>query len=404
MIIKPHTIYVLVAPSEAGKSTFASAVQKECVDRDITCAIIASDDCRRELLCDHEADKMSDRMMPVSNQAFKLLAEKVNLHSQYPVNTQVIIVDSTGLDRKFQDEMIDIAKRNNYNVELVLFDYSSRSEYFHDNMLQIQRDITKRHVDKFRKKILPDLPNVTKSRIKERGKYDISMSTDFAALKRCSFPKGTYLVIGDIHGCYDELMECLQSNGVTIEDGKITSSPFERIITVGDYVDKGPKVGEVIEFLFHNATFFANCVGNHENYVAKRLRNEIESDEHDDIFDTVVRLKADNALALKFEALVMGSYPFIDLGRYVITHAPCQANELGKLRFSRNMRNFRYTHLTSEEVLVELDQMDRLAPTCGPTLIFGHIQFERAYKGKTMLGIDTGCVSGGELCAVVLEV
>jgi predicted kinase len=405
MNIKPHTIYILVGPSNCGKSSFASAVVDECQKRDISCAVVSSDNCRRELLCDHSVDKMDERMMPVSSQAFDLLAKRVDLHSQYPVNTPVIIVDSTGLDRRFQDEMIEIAKRNNYDVELVLFDYASRSEYFAEDMSQLQREVTKRHVDKFRKYILPNLPNISKQRIKGLGKYKVTLSNDFVVLKRCKFPKGKYLVIGDIHGCYDELLECLQKNGVTIDDGRITSSPYEQIITVGDYLDKGPKIEETVNFLFANQAYISHCVGNHENYIHGRMTGKIGSDEHDDKFSSIVLVNDPEATttALKFNALFVGSYQFIDLGKYIITHAPCYANELGKLRFTKKMRNFRYTHLTPEEVLVELDQMDQSSPGCAPKHIFGHIQFERVFKGKTKLGIDTGCVSGGELCAVILE-
>jgi hypothetical protein len=402
-VIKPHTIYILVGPSNCGKSIFASNVKLECKNRHETCVIISSDDCRRELLCTMMFGKMHPAMIPVSSQAFDLLATKVDLHSQYPVNTSVIVVDSTGLDRKFQDSIIETAKKNNYNVELVLFDYNSRSDYFTDNMSEKQRETTKRHLDKFRKKVLPNLPNVDKTRIKSLGDGEFVFSTNFAVLNRCKFPEGKYLVIGDIHGCYDELLECLQKNGVTIEDGKITSCPYQQIITVGDYVDKGPKIKEVIEFLFTNIQFFSNCIGNHENYVNKRILDYIKSDEHDDKFDTIKLLNDDEVLLSKFLAIVLGSYQFIDLGPYFISHAPCYANEIGKLNSAKKMRNFRYRDFTPEEILTELNNMDRSAPSCSPTQIFGHIAFERVFKGKTKLGIDTGCVSGGELCAVILE-
>ena len=40
------------------------------------------------------------------------------------------------------------------------------------------------------------------------------------------------IVVGDLHGCYDELMELLESVSFTADD---------RVVCVGDLVTKGPK-------------------------------------------------------------------------------------------------------------------------------------------------------------------
>lgn len=67
-----------------------------------------------------------------------------------------------------------------------------------------------------------------------------------------------YLVIGDIHGCYDELIK------MTIDVG---SMPF---ISVGDLIDRGPKVLEVVKFFMtRNETY--SCMGNHENKLLRCL-------------------------------------------------------------------------------------------------------------------------------------
>ncbi|NIN36042.1 MAG: hypothetical protein GTO60_13480, partial [Gammaproteobacteria bacterium] len=50
------------------------------------------------------------------------------------------------------------------------------------------------------------------------------------------------LAIGDIHGCLDQLQELLRHVRPTHED---------RVIFLGDYVDRGPDSASVIEFLIN---------------------------------------------------------------------------------------------------------------------------------------------------------
>ena len=47
------------------------------------------------------------------------------------------------------------------------------------------------------------------------------------------------LVIGDIHGCYDELQTLLDKAGLSSGD---------KIVAVGDIVDRGPETPEVLGF------------------------------------------------------------------------------------------------------------------------------------------------------------
>ena len=52
---------------------------------------------------------------------------------------------------------------------------------------------------------------------------------------------GSY-VISDIHGCYDELIRMLEK--INLEDS-------DTLICAGDYVDKGPKNAEVLEWIMN---------------------------------------------------------------------------------------------------------------------------------------------------------
>ena len=70
------------------------------------------------------------------------------------------------------------------------------------------------------------------------------------------------LVIGDVHGYFKELMHALEN--VSYEKG-------DRVITLGDYIDRGPRSREVMEFLTSldkNSIFLR---GNHEELLLKAL-------------------------------------------------------------------------------------------------------------------------------------
>lgn len=67
-------------------------------------------------------------------------------------------------------------------------------------------------------------------------------------------------VIGDIHGCYDELKE--------LYDKIVQHADLDafKIIFVGDYVDRGPKSKEVVDFVMNiEKSGHIALMGNHED-------------------------------------------------------------------------------------------------------------------------------------------
>ena len=71
------------------------------------------------------------------------------------------------------------------------------------------------------------------------------------------------LVIGDIHGCYEEFQSLLDKAGLTDEDS---------IVSVGDCVDRGPNTPAVLKF-FQEEPDAKLIMGNHE-------RKHVRADRH----------------------------------------------------------------------------------------------------------------------------
>ena len=70
-------------------------------------------------------------------------------------------------------------------------------------------------------------------------------------------PKNTYgkdFVIGDLHGCYELLMETLKEVNFDFEK--------DRVIAVGDLVDRGPESMKCLELVYE--PWFYSVMGNHE--------------------------------------------------------------------------------------------------------------------------------------------
>src|SRR5436190_24142615 len=57
-----------------------------------------------------------------------------------------------------------------------------------------------------------------------------------------------YDLIGDIQGYADELVQLLESLGCQKAQG-VYRHPERRVIFVGDFVDRGPKIREVLEIV-----------------------------------------------------------------------------------------------------------------------------------------------------------
>jgi serine/threonine protein phosphatase 1 len=77
---------------------------------------------------------------------------------------------------------------------------------------------------------------------------------------------GRFLLVGDIHGCYAELMDLLDKAGVGADD---------QVLAVGDILDRGPDSRRVLEF-FRRRAGASSVLGNHERTHRRLLRRGAE--------------------------------------------------------------------------------------------------------------------------------
>ena len=91
------------------------------------------------------------------------------------------------------------------------------------------------------------------------------------AVRRMVLPVMRTLAIGDIHGCLTSLEAVVEQAGV---------SPGDTVVTLGDYVDRGPDSKGVIDFLIglRERTKVVTLMGNHEILMmnARSSRRDLE--------------------------------------------------------------------------------------------------------------------------------
>ena len=194
------------------------------------------------------------------------------------------------------------------------------------------------------------------------------------------------VVVGDIHGCFDELRDLLEAVGLGADD---------RLVCVGDLVVKGERNREVLDLFMADARF-SSVLGNHDRAVLRGLRGE-------DGGLKPSQLKCAQELAGEAAryAAYLGSLPLtIDLGTHAVVHA--------------GLRPGVPIAEQDEDDLVELRTLgpDRAARDGVPwyevyegeqTVLFGHWPAYPLRRGPRALGLDTGCVYGFQLTAYVIE-
>lgn len=194
------------------------------------------------------------------------------------------------------------------------------------------------------------------------------------------------IVVGDIHGCYDELIDLLDKVGFASED---------RVICVGDLITKGPKNREVLD-RFMSDPQFTSVIGNHDLALRRRWNGE-KFKLKDSQKPTHKDLKKDKERYVPF----LNQLPFtIDLGTHLVVHAGLRP---GLELFSQTTEDMTELRSLGEDRAsrkgtpwYEVYDGDKI-------VLFGHWPSQEPRRGKKAIGLDTGCVYGGQLTAYIIE-
>jgi hypothetical protein len=194
------------------------------------------------------------------------------------------------------------------------------------------------------------------------------------------------IVVGDIHGCYDELIDLLDEAALGTSD---------RVVSVGDLIVKGEKNREVLDLFMEDARFSA-VLGNHDRALRRYWRGEgvslKESQEK-----TRAELEQDEA---RYSSYIQQLPLMIDLGSHLVVHAGVRPGVALSGQTVEDLTELRTLgpDRTSREGVpwYELYDDEKI-------VLFGHWPAPAPRRGPRAIGLDTGCVYGYDLTAYVIE-
>ncbi len=221
---------------------------------------------------------------------------------------------------------------------------------------------------------------------------------------------GPFDIIGDIHGCFDELVKLLEKLGYEISNqpnGKtiIKHPQGRKAVFVGDYVDRGPKVVEVLRLVMEmHKKGVAICVpGNHDTKLARALRGKNVNRTHG-LAESLAQLeKESEAFKIDIAEFIDGlvSHYVLDNGKLVVAHAGMKKEFQG--RASGRVREFSLYGETTGETdefgfPVRLNWAEEYRGDAN--VVYGHTPVAEPQWINRTINIDTGCVFGGNLTAL----
>jgi protein phosphatase len=400
--IPEFCLVMLIGASGSGKSTFARK-------HFLASEIVSSDTCRG-LVSDDDNDQAA------TSDAFELLRTIVALRLR---RRKLAVIDATNVRAEDRKQAISVARQWHALPAAIVINPGE--------------DIC--HA---RNKLRPDRafgPHVVRNQtsalrrglrgLKREGFGHVYILNSVGEIEAASVDRvklwndkreetGPFDIIGDVHGCCDELETLLAKLGYAVarhEDAdcgaryEVTPPAGRRAIFVGDIVDRGPRIGDALRLVMDmREAGHALCVlGNHESKLERWLKGADVKITHG-LDASIKALEAGGDTFKRRVKSFIGkliSHYIFDGGRLAVAHAGIKAEMQG--RASSAIRAFcMYGETTGETDEFGLPVRHNWAADYrGDTrVIYGHTPVVDTEWLNNTLCIDTGCVFGSKLTAL----
>ena len=398
--IPDFALVVLIGSTGSGKSTFAAR-------HFLPTEIVSSDRCRG-LVCDDETNQ------DVSADAFELMRDIVGKRLKH---RKLAVIDATNVRAADRKAWIELARKWHALPVAIVLD-PGVDVCVARNADRPDRPFGAGVAQRMTSEIRKGLGGLQREGLRQVWKLTSEASIDAASVSRQPLwtdkrqDTGPFDIIGDVHGCADELQALLGKLGYDVawsqdrgERSVLVSPPEGRkVVFVGDLVDRGPNTPDVLRIAMSMvATGTAYCVqGNHERKLGRWLEGRKVTIAHG-LQQTIDQLEAqDRGLKEALPSFLddLRSHVWLDGGRLAVAHAGLKEDMIG--RGSGAVREFAlYGETTGEIDEFGLPvRADWAAAYRGKTaVVYGHTPMLAAEWVNNTLCIDTGCVFGGKLTA-----
>jgi protein phosphatase len=401
------SLVVLIGPSGAGKSTFARK-------HFLATEVLSSDRCRG-LVGDDENDQTCTK------DAFEVLhfiAEKRLARGL------LTVVDATNVQPESRAPLVALARRHHCLPVAIVLD-TPEAECQSRNQSRPDRAFGPHVVRQQRQQLRRSLKGLRREGFRHVLVLESAEELERVVIERVPLwndrrdERGPFDIIGDVHGCADELEELFVRLGyerTTIADSgpgwsSIAYKPpgDRKTVFLGDLVDRGPRVLDSLSIARNMVRAgWALCVpGNHDIKLMRKLRGSDVRITHG-LAETLAEIEALNesvrdefrvSLASWLDGLV--SHYVLDDGRLVVAHAGMKESMQG--RGSGKVRDFAlYGETTGETDEFGLPVRHNWAAEYrgAATVVYGHTPVPEPEWLNRTINIDTGCVFGGSLTAL----
>lgn len=390
-------LVVLVGISGAGKSTFAR--------KHFAATEVVSSDVCRGLVADDENDQSA------STDAFDILGAIVDkrLH-----RGRLAVVDATNTQPSSRASMLKLAEARDRLAVAIVLDVPIRVAADRNEARQ-DRTFGARVLRQQESQLHRGLRGVKREGFSRVYVLESAEEIDATTITRTRLRNdlrdqhGPFDIIGDVHGCYDELCTLLRTLGYTIEGPReqpiVTAPAGRRVVFVGDLVDRGPDSPGCLYLAMSMVEQGVALVvpGNHEIKLLRKLNGRKVSISHG-LAQTLEQLEREPPeLQRRIVTFVDGlvSHLVLDRGELVVAHAGLREDFQG--RTSSRVRAFCLYGDTTGEIdefglPVRLAWADEYRGRA--TVVYGHTPTPDAEWINRTICIDTGCVFGGKLTAL----
>ena len=401
------SLVVLVGPSGSGKSTFA---RKHFLPTEI----LSSDACRA-MVSDDENNQS------VTGEAFALLHY---VAAQRLALGRLAVIDATSVQPEARAPLVALARK--YHCLPVAVVLNLPEEVCQErNRSRPDRTFGPHVIRNQRSQLRRSLRGLRREGFRHVFVLESVEEVEAATVVRVPLwndrtdDHGPFDIIGDVHGCADELETLLERLGYG-RTALAGSGPGwanvgyahpegRKAVFVGDLVDRGPRVLDTLSIARNMVALgSALCVpGNHDMKLMRKLNGRdvqithglAESLAEIDALPDDVRPAFTKSLAEFLDGL--GSHYVLDGGKLVVAHAGLKAEMQG--RGSGKVRDFAlYGETTGETDEFGLPvRYNWAAEYRGSAMVvYGHTPVPEPEWLNRTVNIDTGCVFGGKLTAL----
>ncbi|MBD2721361.1 polynucleotide kinase-phosphatase [Hymenobacter armeniacus] len=438
------SLILLIGSTGAGKSTFARRLFKPT-------EIVSSDACRG-LVADDENDQSA------SKDAFELLHYLVAKRLKRGLLT---VVDATNVQEEGRKPLVALARQYHVLPVAIVLDVPDAVAQERNAQRPDRRHLGRHVIASHRQQLRRSLRNLKQEgfrhihHLRNVGEIDAIQSiTRDRLYNNRQEETGPFDIIGDVHGCYEELRALLEKLGYQITEESITDvrdlgvrvtaplvgrdatlrvsslndaatndssgadaetrrvaslqsadGPRRKAIFLGDLVDRGPASPQVLRLVMSMVRDgSALCVpGNHDIKLLRHLNGKNVTINHG-LAETLAQLEPEpEAFKSDVRRFLDGlvSHYVLDGGKLVVAHAGLTEEMQG--RGSGAVRAF----ALFGESTGEIDEFglpvryEWAREYRGRAMVaFGHTPVPDAEWLNNTIDLDTGCVFGGRLTAL----